>query len=104
MKTRRVSKRCSIEAGTGVLQIQEAPHEQRRTHEEDQCHRDFEHHEPIAQPRPASALSGSARAIAQRFLEIQASGLKRRRQAEDEPGREPRRRRCRRCRAALISQ
>ena len=40
----------------------------------------------VAQPRALAALSGSAGAVAQRFLQIQAAGLQRRREAEDEAG------------------
>ena len=79
-------QRCGIETGARALQVEEAAHEQRRADEQHQRERDFEHDQAVAQPRAAAALAGSASAVAQRFLKIQAAGLQRRREAEDEAG------------------
>ena len=104
MKKRSVSSGAVSKPGLALLQVQEAAHEQRRADEQDERHRDFEDDEAVAQPRAASALSGAAGAVAQRFLQIQPAGLQRRRQSEDESGQRPTPQSCRRCRAALISQ
>ena len=79
-------ERFGVEAGARALQVQEAAHEQRRADEQDQRHRHFDDDEAVAQPRAFAALARSAGAVAQRFLQIQAAGLQRRRESEHEAG------------------
>ncbi len=70
VETQRHQRR-GVESDVGVLQVEEAANEKRRTDEKHERHGNFNHDEPVAEPR-AAATGRAARAFFQAVLQVAA--------------------------------
>ena len=85
-----VSTPSALEAGVDVQQPDERLNQERRADQQHRGERDFDDDEHVAGAMRAAAADGAAAAFAQALDEIDARGLQRRHDAEDDAGQRPR--------------